>query len=63
MEGNGGGGTLDKLLERDFGEEYGEGEGDMGDSSASRMIRIERTTFSWITARQRIRSSRNAVGV
>lgn len=51
------------LRARDRGDEYGEPDGDIGDSSASRMIRIERTTLSWITALHNILSSRKAVGV
>lgn len=51
------------LRARDLGEENGELDGEIGDSSASRMIRTERTTLSCITALHSIRSSRNAVGV
>lgn len=51
----------DMLRARDRGDEYGE----VGEVSlrASRMVRIERTMLSWMTARHSIRSSRNAVGV
>ena len=40
------------------GDEWG-----VGEESASRMVRMERTMLSWITARHRILSSRKAVGV
>jgi len=51
----------DILRARDRGDEYGElGKGSL---RASRMVRIERTMLSWMTARHSIRSSRNAVGV
>ena len=57
-----GGRDMVRALER--GDEYGDVWGDVeGKVSASRMVRIDLTMLSWITARQRIRSSRKAVGV
>lgn len=54
-----------RALER--GDEYGDVCGEdvevEGKVKASRMVRIDLTMLSWITARQRIRSSRKAVGV
>lgn len=47
------------LRARDLGDEYGE----LGEESASIMVRIERTMLSWMTALHSMRSSRNAVGV
>lgn len=54
------------LRERNLGDENGDDVGEIGeivDERVSRIIRIERTIFSWMTARQSIRSSRKAVGV
>jgi hypothetical protein len=59
-------GGRDILLERILGEDNGDVEGEIGDIAdvrVSRIMRIERTIFSWMTARQSIRSSRKAVGV
>jgi hypothetical protein len=41
----------------------GDEKGVVGRERASRIVRIERTMLSWMTARHRILSSRNAVGV
>ena len=54
------------LRARSLGEDSGDVIGEMGDVAdvrVSRIIRIERTIFSCMTARQSIRSSRKAVGV
>lgn len=51
--------TRDVFCARNSGDEKGV----VGRERASRIVRIERTMLSWITARHRILSSRNAVGV